>query len=69
MARPEHDSFSGWWSMADDMAAIGRLVMYNRLSFEDLIDEAHLPLEAKQVYSRLLSFEPFPVCVFDWSKI
>lgn len=69
MARPEHDSFSGWWTTADDMAAIGRLVMYNRLAFEDLIDEAHSPLEAKQVYSRLLSPEPFPVCVFDWSKI
>ena len=69
MARPEKDSFYGWWTTKDDCKAILRLIHAGRLNLHDVIHEVHVPEECGKVYERLVSEKNFPVGVeWNWQK-
>ena len=68
-ARPENESAHGMWTTRDDMLAIKKLYCHRRLTFADMVEEIHSPVEAPDVYDRLVHEKAFPVVVFDWRKM
>ena len=67
LARPETESFSGYFTHRDDIKAILKLLSGKRLVFRDLIKETHSPKDCKAVYERLVKDKNFPAVVqFDW---
>lgn len=69
-ARPDVESYPHHWTHRDDCAALLRLMALGRLDLHSLIEEVHSPVEAPEVYTRLLTEKDFPVgVVFDWSKL
>lgn len=67
MARPSEESYPGYFTTYDDMAAIQRLVSAGRLSFLPLVAETHSPAACTEVYDRLGREKAFPVVQFDYS--
>ncbi len=67
MARPHEESYPGYFTTYDDMAAIQRLVAAGRLSFMPLVAETHSPAECTEVYDRLGREKAFPVVQFDYN--
>lgn len=68
-ARPERDSFRGWWSEMADVETIVRLCAMERIDPSQMICETHSPKQAPDVYKRLAEDKNFPVCVqFDWRE-
>lgn len=69
-ARPQADSYPGFWTVYDEMAGILRLQKGGRLDMQRLISEVHSPADAPAVYDRMLTDKEFPVGVqFDWSLL
>lgn len=68
-ARPKTESHGGWFTEADDMAAMIKLHQLGRLDFASLVDEIHSPAEAPEVYRRLATERAFPIVQFDWRKL
>lgn len=69
-ARPEHESYPGYFTHKDDIAAIMRLVAGGRLDLANLVEETHSPVECQEVYRRLVEDKAFPIAVqFDWSGL
>lgn len=70
LARPQIDSYPGWFTQRDDVDAILKLCANGRLCLENLIEETHSPEECAEVYNRLAFDKNFPVVVqFDWKKL
>lgn len=70
MARPGVESYPGYWTATDDIKAVLNLLKGKRLCYSDIIEEIHSPVEAPEVYDRLIHEKTFPVGVlFDWRKI
>lgn len=65
-ARPQQDSYPGWWTAQDDIRAILKLLSLKRFCLADLIDEVHAVEEAPEVYGRLARESAFPLVQFDW---
>lgn len=65
-ARPECESYGGWWTQEDDISALKKLTEKGRLKLSDIIDETHCPIEAEKVYTRLITEKTFPLVQFDW---
>ena len=68
-ARPNAESFAGWWTQKDDMAALKRLTESGRIRPSALVDEVHTPKEASSVYDRLAKEPAFPIVQFDWEGL
>ena len=67
LARPEKESYPGYFTHQDDMRAVLKLCAMGRLKTEDLISETHSPVDCGEVYGRLVFDRDFPVGVqFDW---
>jgi len=66
-ARPDADSFGGWWTETKDFEAILKLTRLGRLSLSSLVEEVHSPNLATEVYTRLCEEKTFPIVQFDWS--
>lgn len=69
MARPSEESHSGWFTHADDIKAIMKLIELNRIDVKQLVGEVHSPTECYEVFKRLVEDKNFPVVQFDWSKL
>lgn len=70
LARPENDSFPGYFTTADDIKSILKLCANNRINFKDMIEETHSPNECREVYDCLASDRNFPTVVqFDWERL
>ncbi len=69
LARPDKESHPGWWTTADDIAALLKLTAAGRLSMASLVEEVHSPEEAPEVYGRLMNEMVFPVVQFDWTRL
>lgn len=70
MARPDHESFHGWWTQQDDCKAALRLLAAGRLNVHDMISEIHSPTDCEEVYSRLALTRKFPIGVaWDWTRL
>lgn len=65
-ARPSADSYGGWWTQKEDMAALKKLTEHGRLQLAALVDEVHRPDECRAVYERLVTDRSFPIVQFDW---
>ena len=69
-ARPNLESYPGYFTHRDDIEAILRLLAAKRLSFREMIKETHSPKNCTAVYERLVQDKNFPVAVqFDWRDI
>ena len=68
-ARPDYDSYNGWWTERDDFETILNLTKCGRLKLSDLVEETHTPDSATQIFTRLCNEKSFPIVQFDWSKI
>lgn len=68
-ARPQQDSYGGWWTQKDDMEALVRLTKSGRLHLSSMIEETHCPEDAPAVYTRLAHDKTFPIVQFRWEKI
>ena len=69
-ARPQADSYPGFWTVRDEMAGILRLQKGGRLDLQGLISQTYSPADAPSVYDRMLADQGFPVGVqFDWSLL
>ena len=70
MARPDDNSYPGYFTTIDDMKTVLNLCEGGRISLKALVDEVHSPEECTEVYSRLVNDKNFPSVVqFDWTKI
>ncbi len=70
LARPEHDSYSGYFTNRDDIKAQLKLIALQRVNLKEIIDETHSPSECTEVYDRLVKGTDFPTFVqFDWRKV
>lgn len=65
-AKPQNESFSGWWCERDEEMTVLRLLSLGRLDFKTLIEEVHPYTEAPKIYERLTTERSFPVVQFDW---
>ena len=68
-ARPNVESYAGYWTTHDDVMAMQRLHQCGRLILSDLVQETHSPVEAPEIYTRLANESVFPVVQFDWRKL
>ena len=69
-ARPEKESFPGYWTGTDDRKAFLKLIKNGRIDVKKMIHEIHSPNEASEVFHRLAYDKNFPFGVqFDWSKL
>lgn len=70
LARPENDSYPGYFTTADDIKCILKLCGNNRIHFKDMVEEVHSPNECSKVYDRLINDKRFPTVVqFDWERL
>ena len=70
MARPENDSYPGYFTHRDDIKTQMKLIAMKRINLKAMIDETYSPAECAEVYSRLIKERDFPTFVqFDWRKI
>lgn len=70
LARPQEDSFGGWFTQRDDIKAIMKLCQFGRVDLKAMIDETYLPNNCQEVYARLINDPGFPVVSqFDWRNI
>ncbi len=69
-ARPEKESFPGYWTHADDIKTVLQYLSQKRLNFQDLISQRCSPAQASEIYNRL-AFDPnFPIGVlFQWDLL
>lgn len=69
-ARPQVESYPGYFTHNDDNAAVLKMCEYGRINIERMVAETHSPKECFDVYTRLVNDKNFPVCVqFDWSLL
>lgn len=69
-ARPEKESYPGYFTHADDIRSVLRLCASGRLTLSDMVGETHSPDECGEVYTRLVNDKNFPAAVqFDWSRL
>ncbi|MBQ7010569.1 MAG: zinc-binding alcohol dehydrogenase [Clostridia bacterium] len=70
-ARPDHDSYPGYFTERDDIIAVLRLISANRLSFKSLIPEqSYDPKDCQEVYDRVINDRSFPTLAqFNWTNV
>ena len=69
-SRPYLDSYPGFWTVRDEMAGILHLQKGGRINLGNIIAEVHSPVDAPEVYRKMLTEKDFPIGVqFNWSLI
>lgn len=69
-ARPVVESSQGWFTEADDVKAVLKLLAGGRIKLDEMVDATYSPAECTEVYTRLVNDRNFPpVSQFDWSRI
>lgn len=70
LARPEKESYPGYFTHEDDIKSILKLCASGRLKLADMVKETHSPADCGRVYDRLVNDRNFPAAVqFDWTRI
>lgn len=69
MARPKEESHSGWFTHADDIKSIMKMIELQRIDVKKLVSEVHSPKECYEVFKRLVEDRNFPVVQFDWRQL
>lgn len=66
-ARPQNESYPGYFTHVDDIKAVLKLCATGRLDIKSMIKETHNPEDCSEVYTRLINDKNFPIVVqFDW---
>lgn len=69
-ARPKHESSGGWFTEADDVKSVLKLLAGGRIKLDEMVDATYDPKDCREVYTRLINDRTFPpVSQFDWSNI
>jgi len=69
-ARPQNESYPGFFTTADDIKTVLKLCENGRLDLKLIIDETHSPYNCDAVFTRLVNDRNFPSLVqFDWSEV
>ncbi|MCQ2431378.1 MAG: zinc-binding alcohol dehydrogenase [Clostridia bacterium] len=69
-ARPETESYPGYFTHNDDIKAVFRLLAGGRLDYKIMTGHIHSPHDCMEVYDRLINDRNFPmVTQFDWSLL
>ena len=68
-ARPVDESHPGYWTTRDDMQTMDRLLACGRLDWSGVVEEVHSPVDAPEVFNRLITEKGFPIVRFDWSLL
>lgn len=70
MARPNEESYPGYFTTADDIKAVLKLCANKRINIKDMIEETHSPEECTKIYNSLANNKNFPTIVqFDWERL
>ncbi len=70
MARPNEESYPGYFTTADDIKAVLKLCANKRINIKDMIEETHSPEECTKIYDSLANNKNFPTIVqFDWERL
>lgn len=69
-ARPEEESYPGYFTHRDDIEIVLKLLENKRLEISNLAKKMFSPKECSDVYTQLVNDKNFPITVqFDWSDI
>ena len=68
-ARPQTESYPGYWTQKDDAESILLLAKHERIRLSRFVEETHSPKDAPMLYRRLLENRSFPIVQFDWTQI
>ena len=69
-ARPQIESYPGYFTTADDIKTFLTLCATGRLNVKEIIEETYSPAECTAVYDRLATDKNFPTVVqFDWERL
>lgn len=68
-ARPQHESFHGFWTEKDDAESIIKLMKHRRIDLGRLVEKTYSPTEAPEVYGQLVQGTAFPIVQFDWTTL
>ncbi len=68
-ARSQLESSPSNWTTKDDIKALLKMEACGRIRLCDIVSEVHSPLEAPEVYQRLIKEKGFPVVQFDWREL
>lgn len=68
-ARPDFESYPGYFTIEDDMITFMKLCDSGRIDASNMIDEVHSPNECEEIYHRLITEPNFPVIQFDWDRL
>ena len=68
-ARPDNDSFGGWWTQRADVEALIKLTQFGRIDLSSLVDEIHSVNKGVEIFDRLKNEKSFPVVQLDWSDL
>lgn len=67
-ARPDVESYPGYFTHADDLNAMMKLYQGKRLDIDSMLGPLHKPEECAEVYQTLIHDRNFPMLVqFDWT--
>lgn len=70
LARPDKESYPGYFTHEDDIKSILKLCAAGRLTLADMVEEIHSPADCGGVYNRLVNDRNFPAAVqFDWTRL
>lgn len=69
LARPQIESYPGYWTQKDDIQTLIKLESMGRISLEKMVEETYSPEDAPNVYTRLVTEQCFPMVQFDWKKL
>ena len=68
-ARQSFESAPTLWTTRDDVIAVQKLVVHNRLKFADIVNEIHPVEDYVNVFNRLGTEKSFPVVQLDWRNL
>lgn len=70
IARPNVESYPGWFTHRDDIKAFLKMCACGRIEMQNLIEETYSPKQCPEVYNRLVFDKNFPVVgQFDWRNL
>ncbi len=70
LARPQEESYPGFFTQRDDIKTILKLCGAGRINLKDMVGEVHSPADCSDVYTRLINERNFPIVVqFDWRSL
>ena len=69
-ARPDYESYPGYFTHRDDILSVIKLCVYGRIDLKKMIGVFYSPADCQKAFDGLINDKDFPTVVqFDWSRI